>query len=39
MSRLFGALVNIRKVQKAAEKAGIDPKEFCDKGAAIFKVR
>ncbi|KAF2109030.1 methionyl-tRNA synthetase-like protein [Lophiotrema nucula] len=25
------------KVQKASEKAGIDPKLFCDKGAAIFK--
>ncbi|KAF2657306.1 hypothetical protein K491DRAFT_595258 [Lophiostoma macrostomum CBS 122681] len=25
------------KVQRAAEKAGIDPKLFCDKGAAIFK--
>ncbi|KAF2265686.1 methionyl-tRNA synthetase-like protein [Lojkania enalia] len=25
------------KVQKAAEQAGIDPKLFCDKGAAIFR--
>jgi methionyl-tRNA synthetase len=25
------------KVQKAAERAGIEPKPFCDKGAAIFK--
>lgn len=27
------------KVQRAAAKAGVDPKAFCDKGAAIFKVR
>ncbi|KAF2197767.1 methionyl-tRNA synthetase-like protein [Delitschia confertaspora ATCC 74209] len=25
------------KVQRAAEKAGIKPKDFCDKGAEIFK--
>lgn len=25
------------KVQKAAEKAGIAPKIFCDEGASIFK--
>ncbi|KAF1998095.1 methionyl-tRNA synthetase-like protein [Amniculicola lignicola CBS 123094] len=25
------------KVQRAAAKAGVDPKSFCDKGAAIFK--
>lgn len=27
------------KVQRAAAKAGVDPKVFCDKGAEIFKVR
>lgn len=27
------------KVQRAAAKAGVDPKLFCDKGAEIFKVR
>jgi methionyl-tRNA synthetase len=27
------------QVQRAAAKAGIDPKLFCDKGAEIFKVR
>ena len=26
------------KVQRAAAKAGVDPKPFCDKGAEIFKV-
>jgi hypothetical protein len=26
------------KVQRAAAKAGVDPKLFCDKGAEIFKV-
>lgn len=26
------------KVQRAAAKAGVDPKSFCDKGAEIFKV-
>jgi hypothetical protein len=28
-----------RQVQRAAAKAGVDPKLFCDKGAEIFKVR
>jgi methionyl-tRNA synthetase len=27
------------KVQRAAAKAGVDPKAFCDKGADIFRVR
>jgi methionyl-tRNA synthetase len=27
------------KVQRAAAKAGVDPKLFCDKGAEIFEVR
>jgi hypothetical protein len=27
------------KVQRAAAKAGVDPKLFCDKGAEIFRVR
>lgn len=27
------------QVQKAAAKAGVDPKAFCDKGADIFRVR
>lgn len=26
------------KIQRAAAKAGIDPKDFCDKGAEIFKT-
>lgn len=26
------------KVQRAAAKAGVDPKAFCDKGADIFRV-
>lgn len=26
------------KIQRAAAKAGIEPKTFCDKGAEIFKV-
>lgn len=25
------------KIQRAAEKVGVDPKEFCDKGAEVFK--
>lgn len=28
---------NRPQVQRAAAKAGIEPKLFCDKGAAIFK--
>jgi methionyl-tRNA synthetase len=30
---------NVHQVQRAAAKAGVDPKSFCDKGAEIFKVR
>jgi len=26
------------KIQQAAQKAGVDPKPFCDKGAAVFEV-
>lgn len=33
------ALAKQCQVQRAAEKAGVDPKLFCDKGAEIFKVR
>lgn len=29
--------LTVRQVQKASEKAGMDPKTFCDQGAQIFK--
>ena len=31
-------ILTILQVQRAAAKAGVDPKLFCDQGAEIFKV-
>jgi methionyl-tRNA synthetase len=38
LEKTGAAFADLYQVQRAAAKAGADPKLFCDKGAKIFRV-